>query len=124
MKSSVTAGTHLSYWIDSFGDPIAFPPLNKDEEAEVVIVGGGIAGVSVAYCLSLLNKKVVLVEDGYIGSGETGRTTAHLVTALDDRYYDLEKLFSEEEAKLIAKSHAEAINFIEKTALKEKIDCD
>ncbi len=70
-----------------------------------VIVGGGLAGLSIAYCLSQSGKKVVVVEDGLIGSGETGRTTAHLVTALDDHYYDLERIFGEEKIKLIAESH-------------------
>jgi glycine/D-amino acid oxidase-like deaminating enzyme/nitrite reductase/ring-hydroxylating ferredoxin subunit len=123
-KDSVTAGTNISYWTDSLGTPVAFSPLKQNEETEIVIVGGGIAGISVAYCLTRLNKKVILVEDGFIGSGETGRTTAHLVNALDDRYYNLEKLFSEEEARLIAQSHTQAIDFIEKTIAKENIDCD
>jgi len=69
-------------------------------------------------------KKVVLVEDGSMGSGETGRTTAHLVTALDDRYYELERIYGEDNVKLIAQSHAKAIDFVEQTVKKENIDCD
>jgi glycine/D-amino acid oxidase-like deaminating enzyme/nitrite reductase/ring-hydroxylating ferredoxin subunit len=95
-----------------------------DKEVDVVIVGGGIAGVSIAYNLARAGKKVAIVEDGFIGSGETGRTTAHLVSALDDRYYELERLFGEEDAKLIAQSHASAIDFVERTVSLEKIDCD
>jgi glycine/D-amino acid oxidase-like deaminating enzyme/nitrite reductase/ring-hydroxylating ferredoxin subunit len=68
-------------------------------------------------------KKVVLVEDGFIGSGETGRTTAHLTCALDDRYYFLEKIFGERITKLAAESHMEAINEIEKIVNELNIDC-
>jgi glycine/D-amino acid oxidase-like deaminating enzyme/nitrite reductase/ring-hydroxylating ferredoxin subunit len=69
-------------------------------------------------------KKVAVVEDGNIGSGETGRTTAHLVNALDDRYYELERIFGKENSRLIAESHTAAIDFIERTIKYENIDCD
>jgi glycine/D-amino acid oxidase-like deaminating enzyme/nitrite reductase/ring-hydroxylating ferredoxin subunit len=113
----------ISYWTETL-TPAIQNPLKENLETDVVIVGGGIAGLSVAYCLVQSGKKVVLVEDGAIGSGETGHTTAHFVTALDDRYYHFEKIFSEEEIKLIAGSHREAINFVERTVKKENIDCE
>jgi glycine/D-amino acid oxidase-like deaminating enzyme/nitrite reductase/ring-hydroxylating ferredoxin subunit len=118
-----TSGTHVPYWIDSVS-PISYQKLALNKEVDVVIVGGGISGVSIAYCLSMEGKKVALVEDGFIGSGETGRTTAHLVTALDNRYYSLEQVYGEDQAKLIANSHSAAIDFIEKTCTEEKIECD
>ena len=120
---NLTSGKHISYWTDSI-TPISKNPLKQNLETDVVIVGGGIGGLSVAYGLIQAGKKIVLVEDGFIGSGETGRTTAHLVTALDDRYCDLEKIFGEQKTKLIAESHAVAINFIESIVKKENIDCN
>ncbi len=122
--AKLTAGTHLSYWAESLSEPIKKSSLNKDINTDVVIVGGGMAGVSIAYCLVQQGKKVVLVEDGFIGSGETSRTTAHLVTALDDRYYHLEKIFGEKDTKLIANSHRSAIDFVEQVVKNENIDCD
>src|SRR6185436_11958224 len=119
----ITAGSHLSCWMEE-KNKLQFQSLKENLYADAIIVGGGIAGVSVAYCLSREGKKVVLVEDGFIGSGETGRTTAHLVTALDDRYYDLEKMYGEKDTALIAGSHSEAIDFVEKTIQAENIDCD
>jgi len=120
---NLTAGAHLSNWT-SLTDPISFSALGTNEEADVVIVGGGLAGLTVAYCLVKAGKKIVLVEDGYIGSGETGRTTAHLVTALDNRYYKLEANFGEEKTRLIAMSHAAAIDFMENAVKREHIDCE
>ncbi len=122
-NEKITSGAHVSYWTDD-EHHVKFKQLDANIETDVVIVGGGIAGVSTAYCLAKSGRKVVLVEDGYIGSGETGRTTAHLVTALDDRYYNLEKIHGEKGAHLVAESHQEAIDFIEKTVKEEKIDCD
>jgi glycine/D-amino acid oxidase-like deaminating enzyme len=118
-----TAGTNVPFWVETV-PPISFQKLALDKKVDVVIVGGGIAGVSVAYQLTKAGKKIALVEDGFIGSGETGRTTAHLVSALDDRYYKLESIFGNDGAKLIASSHSYAVDFIERTVEKENIQCD
>jgi glycine/D-amino acid oxidase-like deaminating enzyme len=56
------------------------------------------------------------------GGGETGRTTAHLVTALDDRYYELERLHGKEATRLAAHSHGAAISRIEEVCAEESID--
>lgn len=119
----LTSGNHLSYWIDSV-TPINYTSLDNDLDTEVVVVGGGIAGLSIAYNLCRKGKKVVVIEDGSIASGETGRTTAHLASALDDRFYELERLYGKKKTKLIADSHKAAIDFIEQTCLRENIDCE
>jgi glycine/D-amino acid oxidase-like deaminating enzyme len=79
--------------------------------------------LSTAYNLLKKGKKVVVVEDGFIGSGETGRTTAHLASALDDRYYYIESILGENAAKLAAESHTAAIDEIEKNVRELNIDC-
>ncbi len=119
----ITSGENTSYWIDSV-EPLFFEPLHRDIDTEVLVIGGGIAGLSTAYALLKKGKKVVLVEDGLIGSGESGRTTAHLTCALDDRYYEIEKSFGESNSKKAAESHILAIDWIEKTVREEHIQCD
>jgi glycine/D-amino acid oxidase-like deaminating enzyme/nitrite reductase/ring-hydroxylating ferredoxin subunit len=91
---------------------------------DVCVVGGGIAGLSVAYGLARAGRRVVVVELDQIGSGESGRTTAHLSNAIDDRYTTLEKAVGEQHAQLAAESHTAAINRIEETIRIENIDCD
>jgi glycine/D-amino acid oxidase-like deaminating enzyme len=66
---------------------------------------------------------VVVVEDGQIGGGMTGRTTAHLASALDDRFYELERLHGSRGAQLAADSHAAAIDRIEAIVAELDIDC-
>ncbi|QJD94938.1 FAD-dependent oxidoreductase [Mucilaginibacter robiniae] len=119
----LTSGTHLSYWTDSV-EPLQYAKLGADIKTDVVIIGAGIAGVTIGYCLAKAGKQVVIVEDGYVGSGETGRTTAHLVNALDDRYSEIESYFGEEGARNAAESHTAAIDLIEKIVQEENIDCD
>ena len=80
--------------------------------------------MSTAYMLSKISKRVAVLDDGYIGSGETGHTTAHITHALDDRYYNLEKMLGIDGALLAAESHTNAINFIETVVFEEKIECD
>ena len=121
-SSSITSGENVSYWIDSTSI-ISYNKPDQDIQTEVLIIGGGIAGLTTAYKLLQAGKKVVLAEDGFIGSGETGRTTAHLSSALDDRYYFLEDTFGEEAAKLAAESHSAAIDEIENIVTSLQIDC-
>lgn len=100
---------------------LQFPPLTADVSADICVIGGGIAGITTAYLLAREGKSVVVVEDGQIGSGETGRTTAHLSNALDDRYYELERLHGGEGARMAAESHTAAIDTIESIAQAEHI---
>jgi glycine/D-amino acid oxidase-like deaminating enzyme/nitrite reductase/ring-hydroxylating ferredoxin subunit len=67
---------------------------------------------------------VVVLDDGPIGHGMTGVTTAHLVNALDDRYFELEKLHGQRGARLAAESHTAAIDLIEGIVHREQIACD
>lgn len=123
-SGKLSAGKNISCWFDQDVHTRLFPELNINKDTDVVIVGGGLAGLTTAYCLTQTGKKVIVIEDGFIGSGETGRTTAHIVTALDDRYFHLEEIFGTENTKIIAESHKAAIDFIERVVQKEKIDCD
>jgi glycine/D-amino acid oxidase-like deaminating enzyme/nitrite reductase/ring-hydroxylating ferredoxin subunit len=105
-------------------NPKGFPRLTDDLDVDVAIIGGGIAGLSVAYELAQEGRKVAVLEDGLIGSGETGRTTAHLASALDDRFARLERLHGAEGAYLAWRSHDAAIAEIERIVKTEAIGCD
>jgi len=118
-----TSGNNISYWIDG-QRKIAFTKLQENLETEVLVIGGGIAGLTTAYLLLKSGKQVTVIEDGFIGSGESGRTTAHLTCALDDRYYFLEDTFDKASAALAAESHQAAIGMIESIINTESIDCN
>ena len=104
--------------------PLETGPLAEDLHADVCVVGGGIAGLSAAYRLAEAGRAVVLLESRALGAGETGATTAHLSSALDDGYAELEELHGEEGSRLAYESHQRAIEEIEAIARAESIDCD
>ena len=121
MKSD--SGSTVSLWMAT-GDVSRKNALNHDMETDVCIVGAGIAGLSVAYELAKAGRQVVVLDDGSPAGGETCRTTAHLSNALDDRYFEVEKVHGQEGAQLAAASHSRAIDRIEEIVTAEKINCD
>jgi len=112
-----------SVWMDTTELPLE-STLAAKVSADVCIVGAGIAGMSTAYMLAREGKSVVVLDDGPIGGGMTARTTAHLVNALDDRYFELERLHGKEGARLAAESHSAAINTVEAIVKREAIKCE
>src|SRR5688500_10690889 len=121
MKSD--SGDSTSIWMATAETPDR-PGLDMDIETDACVVGAGIAGMTTAYLLARDGLKVVVLDDGPIGAGETGRTTAHIVNALDDRYYELERLHGTRGIQLAAASHTSAIDKGEESVNAEKIDCD
>jgi glycine/D-amino acid oxidase-like deaminating enzyme/nitrite reductase/ring-hydroxylating ferredoxin subunit len=111
-----------SIWMDVTAPDYA--PLGEDITADVCIVGAGIAGMTTAYLLAREGRSVVVLDDGPVGGGMTRRTTAHLATAIDDRYVTIERLHGRDGAQLAADSHAAAIDCIESIVREEYIECD
>jgi glycine/D-amino acid oxidase-like deaminating enzyme/nitrite reductase/ring-hydroxylating ferredoxin subunit len=111
-------------WSEAERDGPALPILRQDTEADVCIIGAGIAGLTTAYLLQKEGKSVVVLDAYGLAAGETGRTTAHLTAVLDDRFSHLELLFGAVGARLAADSHRAAIDRIESIVRDERIDCD
>ncbi len=118
-----TSGETTSVWTATANVP-KYAPLTENLNVDVCVVGAGIAGMSTAYTLAKGGKRVVVIDDGDIGSGETGRTTAHITAALDDRYYNIESMHGEGGSRIAAESHLAAINRAEEITRLENIDCD
>ncbi len=98
-------------------------PLAADAATDVCIVGAGIAGLLIADRLRADGRSVIILDAGPAIGGETCRTTAHLVTALDDRYSRLQHLHGGDGARLAAKSHAAAIDHIESLVEGLGVEC-
>jgi glycine/D-amino acid oxidase-like deaminating enzyme/nitrite reductase/ring-hydroxylating ferredoxin subunit len=91
---------------------------------DVIIVGGGITGVTAALLLQNAGKKCLLIEAQNLGFGTTSGTTAHLNTILDLTYAEIEKKFGGENTKMVLAATLEAINLVELNVRKYHIDCE
>ena len=74
--------------------------LTWNVQADVCVVGAGIAGLSVALCLLEHGRSVIVLDRYDVGEGETLRTSAHLASALDDGYVELERVHGEGGARI------------------------
>ncbi|WWC67415.1 uncharacterized protein I206_101323 [Kwoniella pini CBS 10737] len=126
MSGTDSSGASKTVWLerdDLLSKAPSYPQLTTDAKTDVVVVGGGMAGLHIAYeLLSSGQKKVILLEDGKIGSGETGRTTGHL--SADSEYNDHLKLHGAEGTAQIAAAQQAAIDRIATIVDKHQIDCD
>jgi len=115
------SGESLSCW-DRPGrqEHIVLPTRH---EVDVLVVGAGIAGLSVAYHLLGAGRSVTVVDRGFLGAGETARSTAHLSDALDDRYLALEKVHGLMGSRRAAASHRAGIESIAQIVQDERISC-
>lgn len=115
-------GTSLSLWMEE--EIASPPPLNENFRTDVCIIGGGITGLTCAYFLLKEGLSVTVLESGALAGGQSARTTAHLAWVMDERFFELERLFGLEGARTAGESHREAIRSIERIVREEQIYCD
>lgn len=98
--------------------------LLKDIECDVLVIGGGIAGVLTAHFLTQNNIDTVLVEARSLCSGQTANTTAKITSQHGACYSDIEKKFSSDTAILYANANEHAIDEFERLICNLHTDCD
>src|SRR5262245_20586460 len=118
---SSSEGTQ-SYWAAT-GEPAAGTRLRGLHEADVCVIGAGLAGLTTAYLLAREGRRVIVLDDNAVGGGETGQTTAHLASANDDYFHVLERVHGPDAARLVYRSHQAAIEEISRIVSLEGIDC-
>ena len=74
-----------------------FSRVTKSHHYHVIVVGGGITGLTAAYLLKQAGKRVCVLQRDLLGSGDTSRTTAHLTIATDLRLSQLASSFGQEQ---------------------------
>src|SRR4029079_14066132 len=112
-----------SLWMCADGAPDA-PRLQGRLRCDTVIVGSGIAGLSVAYELVAEGHKVIVVDRGSVAGGMTSRTTGHLAPVCDDGVSSLTRLRGEETVRLFQRSQEAAVDRIEQIVKEHDIACN
>lgn len=117
--------TPQSYWIESIKNTASeHPQLTENIKADVVIVGGGIAGITCAYLLGKEGLSVVVLEADRIARGTTGHTTAKVTSQHNLIYNKLIRQMGTEMAQQYASANETAISEIKKLTEALKIGCD
>lgn len=94
-----TLGPTTPYWSTS-----AFPrfePLAAAAAVDVVVVGGGVTGLTSAYLLARAGRRVILLERERCAAIDSGHTSAHLTMVTDRRLGEL--------VDRIGRPHAQAV---------------
>lgn len=115
---------NISLWQSNTAPIKRYPKLDQDLTVDVVIIGGGITGVTTAWQLLNSNKKVVVIESDYIGSGTTGNSTGNLYVPVQPYFQSIASKFNEETARQVALSRLQALNYIENIIQELSIQCE
>src|ERR1041385_8460065 len=112
-----------SYWQTTASLP-QFESISSDLEVDVVIIGGGLTGITAAYLFKKTGAKVALLERNRCACCDTGHTTAHLTYVTDERLNHLVKKFGKDAAKAFWQAGIAGIDHIHEIVQELKIDCD
>lgn len=112
-----------SIWLEE-KDSSPITTLEKDLYVDVLIIGGGITGLSTAYHLIDSSLKVAVVESNLIGHGVTAKTTGKLTYLQETVYSDIKKYSNLDAAKVYYDGQREAISLVKDIVDKNKIKCD
>ncbi|MEO8070441.1 MAG: FAD-binding oxidoreductase, partial [Acidobacteriota bacterium] len=111
-----------SYWQSSQPLP-RFPRLDSTRHVDVVIIGGGITGITAAYLLTREGRRVALLERRRCAAMDTGHTSAHLTCVTDTPLTELVEKFGEDHARAVWDAGLAAIAELDEIARRESIDC-
>lgn len=112
-----------SLW-QKYGQKVNLSSIKNDQTADIVIVGGGITGLTIAYNLKDSKYKIILLEADDFFSSTTCKSTGKVTYLQDLKYSDIESVYDFNTAKLYYESQKDAIKLIRKTVEDNLIDCD
>ncbi len=110
-----------SLWTDTVILP-KFNTFKGDKKTDVLIIGGGLAGLLCAYKLKNLNVDYILVDADSIGMGTTHNTTGKITSLHGLIYSDMAFSYGKEKAQMYLSANEKAIN--EYKELSKIIPCD
>lgn len=112
----------VSPWLDSVSAPAE--PLCGSTNADAVVIGGGLAGLSTALELRGSGMDVVLLEREITGFGASGRNAGHLTPTIGKDLPTLRLLFGKARAAQLVRFAEAAVDHVEELITRFDIACD
>jgi len=113
-----------SYYVQSAAPAPDLPLLSGQVEADVCVIGGGIAGCSTALHLAERGYRVVLLEAQRIGFGASGRSGGQAIAGYACGQHKLEQQVGFENARRMWDISVEGLRLIRERVERHAIDCD
>jgi glycine/D-amino acid oxidase-like deaminating enzyme/nitrite reductase/ring-hydroxylating ferredoxin subunit len=101
-----------------------FSSLTGDLVSDVVIIGGGITGVTAGHLLGKSGLQVTVLEAMHIGGGTTGFSTGNLYCTVDEYLHKIQSKYGTESLKKVISSRSLAVDFIRDCINEFTIDCE
>jgi glycine/D-amino acid oxidase-like deaminating enzyme/nitrite reductase/ring-hydroxylating ferredoxin subunit len=111
------------YWTSS-AQFATYPKLDRDLTTDVLVVGGGITGLTTACLLTKAGRRVVVLERERCARVDTGHTSAHLTMVTDSRLHELAARLGRPHAQAVWDAGLAAINQIDEIVRSEELDAD
>lgn len=122
-RAPVLPGKAASLWLDT-APATDYPALAARLAVDVVVIGGGIAGLTAASLLKEAGRTVAVLEAGRILQGVTGQTTAKITSQHGLIYDRLLQQVGEAKARAYAEANQAAIELIQHTVNARHVDCN
>ncbi|HSI80796.1 MAG TPA: FAD-dependent oxidoreductase [Solirubrobacterales bacterium] len=119
---SESPGKAVSLWVDTAAET-SYPPLDGAINADVAVVGGGIAGLTAALLLKRGGARVAVIEAGRVGTGVTGHTTGKVSSLHGLVYRELRGSFGKDGARTYGAANQAAIERVATLVDEEAIAC-
>jgi glycine/D-amino acid oxidase-like deaminating enzyme/nitrite reductase/ring-hydroxylating ferredoxin subunit len=121
-RHAISKADTAPYWSDSASFP-TYAKIDQGRRVDVVVVGGGITGLTAAYLLTASGKTVALLERGRCAQVDTGHTSAHLTMVTDAQLSELVNGFGRTHAQAVWDAGLAAISQIETLVREHEIEC-
>jgi glycine/D-amino acid oxidase-like deaminating enzyme len=112
------------FWLADSPTPKLYIGKPLPENSEVVVVGGGFTGTSIALRLAKGGVKVTLLEGETIGWGASSRNGGQALSCLPRSLTDLAKRHGRVRAREMFLASVRAADTVTRIVAEEKIDCD
>lgn len=121
--STLSAARRTPFWMVTAGGLPDRSTNSLPDQADVVVVGGGLTGLSTALHVARKGATVVLVERDRIGSGASCRNGSMCTQGMTISAQMAIQRYGETRARELYDSYRKAVSYVEEIVTKESIDC-